>query len=386
VTVTHRRAMAIGTRLALSHGVHGGIALLRSRQSVLDVAIGPHVAAIAMLVRLGKTLATVPVAAARTRANRVPPTYAFEQAVLGSARSDPLDAAARRMATPHVTFMPVTADRPATSLILEEDGAHGALLLAANPLSQHNGDGGSIFQVTPRLARMDTARDAPSPRRLSGQKTREASIAQATAGDSHARTVMQPPTDVPSLLPAMQVASPIIAGIPSFAPVADMLSPIPELTETRSIPSMMQTISSAPVSEVSIANLGRRPDQREQPATRPQYTSAAPLEDVSAAPIDTPGPQVDAPTYSAGVTPAPQSYLSSDYQPQDAMNAAATDDQSRSAQADQQPRQGTIVLDGAELGRWVISYLENEATRPGTMTTGIDPRMTATFPGAPTGG
>jgi hypothetical protein len=44
-----------------------------------------------------------------------------------------------------------------------------------------------------------------------------------------------------------------------------------------------------------------------------------------------------------------------------------------------------LVLDGAELGRWMITFLENQASRPGTMTTGIDPRMTATFPGAPTG-
>ena len=48
-------------------------------------------------------------------------------------------------------------------------------------------------------------------------------------------------------------------------------------------------------------------------------------------------------------------------------------------------QQGTIVLAGAQLARWMIDQLERRASRPGAMTTGIDPRMTATFPGAPTG-
>lgn len=51
-----------------------------------------------------------------------------------------------------------------------------------------------------------------------------------------------------------------------------------------------------------------------------------------------------------------------------------------------EPRQGTIVLDGAQLGRWMMDQLEWRASRPGAMTTGIDPRISPTFPGAPTGG
>src|SRR5262249_21961016 len=53
--------------------------------------------------------------------------------------------------------------------------------------------------------------------------------------------------------------------------------------------------------------------------------------------------------------------------------------------AESEPRQGTIILDGTQLGQWVIDHLEKYASRPGTMTTGIDPRMSAVFPGAPTG-
>jgi len=50
-----------------------------------------------------------------------------------------------------------------------------------------------------------------------------------------------------------------------------------------------------------------------------------------------------------------------------------------------EPRQGTIILDGAQLGQWVIDHLERYASRPGAMTTGIDPRMSAAYPGASSG-
>ena len=42
-------------------------------------------------------------------------------------------------------------------------------------------------------------------------------------------------------------------------------------------------------------------------------------------------------------------------------------------------------LDGAQLGRWMMDHLERDASRPGAMTTSLDPRMNAAYPGAPTG-
>ena len=50
-----------------------------------------------------------------------------------------------------------------------------------------------------------------------------------------------------------------------------------------------------------------------------------------------------------------------------------------------EPRQGTIILDGTQLGQWVIDHLERYASRPGAMITGIDPRMSAAYPGASSG-
>lgn len=69
-------------------------------------------------------------------------------------------------------------------------------------------------------------------------------------------------------------------------------------------------------------------------------------------------------------------------QPDGSQSASASAELSR---PESEPRQGVLVLDSAQLGRWMIDYLERHASRPGAMTTGIDPRISATYPGAPTG-
>jgi hypothetical protein len=47
--------------------------------------------------------------------------------------------------------------------------------------------------------------------------------------------------------------------------------------------------------------------------------------------------------------------------------------------------QGSIFLDGAALGRWMMDHLAKEASRPISGMTGADPRVTASYPGAPIG-
>ncbi len=60
-------------------------------------------------------------------------------------------------------------------------------------------------------------------------------------------------------------------------------------------------------------------------------------------------------------------------------------DQPEPTQTAAEQQQGAFALDSVQLGRWMMDHLERQASRPGTMTTGIDPRMTTHFPGAPTG-
>jgi hypothetical protein len=94
---------------------------------------------------------------------------------------------------------------------------------------------------------------------------------------------------------------------------------------------------------------------------------------------------IAAPTDGVGVVPsatAPSFLIDDGFAKPDASqwSSASLEPQ----QANSEPRQGMLVLDGAQLGRWVIDHLESSASRPGAMTTGIDPRMNATYPGAPT--
>lgn len=46
---------------------------------------------------------------------------------------------------------------------------------------------------------------------------------------------------------------------------------------------------------------------------------------------------------------------------------------------------GSIFLDSAALGRWMMDHLAKEASRPISGMTGADPRVTASYPGAPIG-
>jgi hypothetical protein len=67
-------------------------------------------------------------------------------------------------------------------------------------------------------------------------------------------------------------------------------------------------------------------------------------------------------------------------QPEGAQSALAEPPRAESGS-----KQGMIILDGAQLGRWMFDHLERHASRPGAMTTGFDPRMNAAYPGAATG-
>ena len=50
-------------------------------------------------------------------------------------------------------------------------------------------------------------------------------------------------------------------------------------------------------------------------------------------------------------------------------------------QARETPMSGTIVIDGAELGRWIVDHLTQAASRPPAGGTAFDPRMTPVWAG-----
>jgi len=64
---------------------------------------------------------------------------------------------------------------------------------------------------------------------------------------------------------------------------------------------------------------------------------------------------------------------------------SSTSPQQEAALPAREPQEGIIILDGARLGRWIVDHLVRQAARPSSGITGIDPRISATFPGAPNG-
>ena len=50
-----------------------------------------------------------------------------------------------------------------------------------------------------------------------------------------------------------------------------------------------------------------------------------------------------------------------------------------------EPKAGIVVVDGGYLGRWIFDRLSRQASRPSGGTTGVDPRVSATHPGAAVG-
>ena len=64
-------------------------------------------------------------------------------------------------------------------------------------------------------------------------------------------------------------------------------------------------------------------------------------------------------------------------------SAAATDASPAPAQAQFAPMQGDVMLDGAQVGRWISSVMAREAARPPTAARGFNTRMTPAWPGSP---
>ena len=89
--------------------------------------------------------------------------------------------------------------------------------------------------------------------------------------------------------------------------------------------------------------------------------------------------------YSApGLAGQITSHASSRWQPpipHDIGEPGAANQSSQTGEADGQS-EGRLILDNGLLGRWVIDHISHAADRPATGSTGFDPRISRTWPGA----
>jgi len=371
--VTRRKAMAIGSRLALGHGVSRGIALLRSRRAALDVAMGRYAATAAVLARLGKELFSISMAAAPVRAFR--PLKSPHAAVYLPG------GVVHRAITPHVTdAMAVTASKPAQSL--NRDRIRSSDSLRGNRTTRRHTSGLPVPPMAPRPARTAESGEPLGAVPAVSDRTHQARSTRPATGSTRAWTPVLPQAYALSRLPAEGPSSP---SITADTPVDNVLPRQPTSGADAPIFDDTPSASTTPIAMASMANPNPLANQRSRFDTQQSYDDMRALERFSVAPIGTTVSRNDGAANRATSNLMAPSHLGRNPQSAISRGMSSAGNQSQSAESDQEPQRGTIVLDGAELGRWVIGYLETQALRPGRMTTGIDPRMNATFPGAPTG-
>jgi hypothetical protein len=210
------------------------------------------------------------------------------------------------------------------------------------------------------------------------------------AGQSAAMTPRKPPqltTPIASLVPGAVVAPATPASVeppPSVATsdLAPSQSSAPDndaLIRSLLPQAIAQPVPIAPATATDNIRKPRESSLLQRiviGAVAPVPTSQSTFQTFATQPVTPPDRVVSNTTESLSVTPDMAA------QPEVPQSRAAP---AESPQAGSEPRQGTIILDGAQLGQWVIDHLERYASRPGAMTTGIDPRMSPVYPGAPTG-
>ena len=168
-------------------------------------------------------------------------------------------------------------------------------------------------------------------------------------------------TILPSPL-ATTEAIPFVEGQGSFSPIEPSLHPTPAPGD----------IDQAQVSEVDgLSNSSNLPVQQ-QGSVRSCRTvnTLAPVAGRIRAAASLPGSNLANRTVPAEteIQQSPKTSEASD--PSDALSGAT---------------RGSTFLDDAALGRWMMDYLAKEAARPISGMTGADPRVTASYPGAPIG-
>jgi hypothetical protein len=365
--MTRRKAAAIGSRLALGRGVSQGLALLRAKLTMLDVPLGSDATMPATLTRLGKrfSMLAATIAPISRSAPRIAASIGLPSS--GSVDLNPQHFPAIPSVPPHIAR--ATANTALFAPIMHYPAAISSPLLptASSPIRFGFGSPAAPYNAPPEPDTKDPE-DAPHVARPAAHRASHAIATPAWQGDSQSPLqAMSRPAYMPSLAPVIaNIASNTTSG-----PEPNVVTP--QTAEQSSSPS------------VALVQSSQWPDRLRRVAPSQRSIVAAAPENFTAAPIVLPKPQDDwaANGNSASTWPPPDPKRN--FSRQVVRATPRPTGQPESTQDTREQPQGTIAIDGAQMGRWMIDHLERQASRPGTMTTGFDPRMTATFPGAPIG-
>jgi hypothetical protein len=365
--VTVDEAPTIGTKLALGHGVSSMIAMLEPELKALDRTASSS-AMLRTMTQLGGRLSPF----SANMAPIVVPSNVRQstEASMGSSRANVPKLRATR-----------TDDRPtAHEILVSPTQPHEAAWthqVKVSPPSENLSSGYNLpRQDTPRSsqrAQLPTAISStvlPATQRMAMPAPSKPKPVYAPAS-----TPLQAPSSSSTLLSSPSANSMTEPSItPSISPKAPVTTQS-SLKMTNPLQIMAAHVTKTHGSDVT-SQTGVQQIMMDTMAPGPSLGLATNMPAASfAAPVDGSGtvPNTTAPSFLVNNAFA---------KPAASESASAS---SESQQVSSEPRQGVLVLDGAQLGRWVIDHLENSASRPGAMTTGIDPRMNATYPGAPTG-
>jgi hypothetical protein len=350
--VTDNDATTIGTRLALGQGVSDAIAILQPELTSLDRTITANAEMLQTITLLGQGLNAF-------KANAAPiavPSYILDspEVHMGQPGLDlPEPARAPRVYQPTSHNVP---GAPARS----HQGA------PPDPPKMPISDG--RLPTTRPLSRQDvamTSHAVPPPTMAAAIHASRALIAPAMPTSVEPASIRSSSIIAPSIArsaPEVVASRPLHVGAPRAA-VATMAA-----TDEIAGPPLNNSVEQIVIGAMA-------------PGGALQIAADIPS---SQAVTDMFAPPTAAPR--GGIRPAravpPYTTADAAVQPEESQPALVL---SELPQTESEPRQGMLVLDGAQLGRWVIDHLEKHASRPGAMTTGIDPRMNAAYPGAPTG-
>jgi hypothetical protein len=347
-------AYTIGVTLALSNGISEGIAVIRQDLVSLGRTMAASPIGLEHLTRLAEGLRAlgpqrvVPIAA-RTVASLpqvLPAAYSEPDVVSGDLSGPAYPQPVRDGSRPDVSAQAGVAPQPRS---------------AARP-------GQAIpFPELPPMPGLTTTLTATAQEHLSAAPAMAAtgvSVAQVSPNrppDTAARPLAAAPDGRLLAISAQLTATPLNAIQNTAASPGTIAPTTPRATDVPGIRSILasETMITAAFSQASLVTGPLAPPTAPPtPQTAPQVESVAPL--------------VVSQTVATRDRVAPTDVPRPPSGPRQSLETAP------------EPRQGVIILDGAQLGRWVVDRIARQASRPVAGTTGIDPRINPTFPGAPT--
>jgi hypothetical protein len=347
---------ATGVALALSNGVAEGMATLQQDLLSLDRVLVAGAARFEALIRLADGLrpagssAAVPIAAQVAAAGQADPAAvdARPDAPVSATITQPVSDRVRSESAQHTESSPPA---PRASASPEQPG----------PTLQHPQVAGSAVGGTA------TAKEPPetaAPIRVISTPSAQVSpvLRSDVPGQQNEQSVGDPNVTIGAGLITMTVGMASEATFASsmlppamIAPMALSSTtahtlPVPELGAIASPEAM---IAIAPV-QTPLASRPWAPPQAQQAASRAQPVTSIAVPDIARTEHQATS---DPPRPPAGSQPA--------------------------LEAKSEPREGLLILDGAQLGRWIMDRIARQISRPTAGTTGIDPRVSPIFPGAP---